>query len=107
MAKPTLQEVFGPGATQTATTITIAKADLPDYTPTFDDGGEKVFAGIFVRAKTALTTTGLDSNPDQSISVEDSFESLPTRNDKVYRRNTQSVNFDELVPASRIIPNNY
>lgn len=48
MAEPSLTEVFGPGATQTATTLTITKADLPGLTAAIDNRAEQQLPFIFL-----------------------------------------------------------
>lgn len=68
MAEPTLQDVFGVGATQTATTITISKSDLP-ITPAVDNTAERLLAGIIKRAATTLTESSFEANADQSITI--------------------------------------
>jgi hypothetical protein len=45
-----LTDVFGPGATQTATTITIAKADLPGLTASPTNNGQQIFVALFLAA---------------------------------------------------------
>jgi hypothetical protein len=66
MAEPTIQDIFGAGATQTATTITILKADLP-FTALATNNGEQVMAAIVKKAGTVLTQTAFDADPDRSI----------------------------------------
>ena len=65
MAEPTLVEVFGAGATQTATTITIAKADLAGLTPSATNTAEALFAGIYKKAAVNLNQTNYGTNVDQ------------------------------------------
>ncbi|MBE9191397.1 hypothetical protein IQ230_13785 [Gloeocapsopsis crepidinum LEGE 06123] len=109
MAEPTLQQVFGAGATQDATTLTIAKADLAavGLTASATNTAESLIVGILLLAKNTLTAAALDSNPDQSISIEDSFDSLVTRNNQTFRQKTYSVNLQKLDTASTIDPDDY
>jgi hypothetical protein len=44
-----LTDVFGSAASQTATTITIAKADLPGLTATAANNGQQIFVAILLR----------------------------------------------------------
>lgn len=107
MAQPTLQAVFGPGATQDATTITILKADLPGLTPAIDNNGEQIFSGVMVRAKGHLTQVNQDANPDQSIVIETGFPSLVQRNDQTFRQNQLTVNFQKPDLQAEIDPDDY
>lgn len=107
MTEPTLQEVFGAGATQSGTTLTISKVDFPTLTAAADNRAEQLFVAILLKAETALTTTRQDSNPEQSITVEDSFQSLTTRNNQQYRQITKSVNLQKLDNTAGIDPDDY
>jgi hypothetical protein len=78
LAEPTLQNIFGAGATQTINTITIVKADLP-MTATASNRGEQVFAAIAKKASLELTSANFGTNPDQSISISSGY------NQTVYR----------------------
>jgi hypothetical protein len=110
MAEPTLQEVFGAGATQTATTITILKADLA-LTASATNRAEQLLAGICKKAATNLTSANFSTNGDQSITVSTGFDSL------VYRTiaNTQQTllqtqltfNFAKIQATSGISPDDY
>lgn len=69
MPVPTLQNVFGAAATQTATTITIPKASLPTLTAIADNNGQEVFVGIMLLAASYFTTAARDADPDRQIEV--------------------------------------
>ncbi|WNN89706.1 hypothetical protein [Gloeocapsopsis dulcis] len=109
MPEPTIQQVFGSGATQDATTLTISKADLvtKGLTASATNTAESLMVGILLLAKDALTAAGLDTNPDQSISIEDSFDSLVTRNNQTFRQKTYSINLQKLDTSSTIDPDDY
>lgn len=83
MAEPTIIDIFGAGATQSATTITINKADLASVglTASASNTAESLLAAIVLNAKSALTQTGFDTNSDQSITVERGFDSITQRDD--------------------------
>lgn len=110
MAEPTLQMIFGTNATQTATTLTIQKADLPQLTATANNSGESLLAAILLLAKTILTPTRQETNPEQSITIIDdpiTPVSYITRNEQRYTQITQSINFQEIANNVGINPNNY
>lgn len=107
MAEPTLQEVFGAGATQTGTTLTIAKADFPTLTAAADNRAEQLFVAILLQAQAALTTTRQDTNPEQSITIEDQFQSLVTRNNQQFRQVTKAVNLQKLDTTAGVDPDDY
>jgi hypothetical protein len=110
MAEPTLQEIFGAGATQDATTITILKADLP-MTAAASNRGEQVFAAIFKKASTALSPTNFDTNTDQSISIANGFDSLIYRTiggvTSTFIQAARTVGFAKQQAANGILPDDY
>jgi hypothetical protein len=81
MAEPTITAVFGAGASQTATTITITKSDLVStgLTASASNTAESLLAAIVLKAKEALTQTAFTTNIDQSITVEPGFNSIVQR----------------------------
>lgn len=109
MAEPTLQQVFGAGATQTATTITILKTDLATVglTANATNSAESLFVALLLLAAVHLNTTNLDSNIDQSVSIEDSFDAITTRNNVTYRQKTKSINFYKIDSGTSIDPDDY
>jgi hypothetical protein len=110
MAEPTLQEIFGTGATQTATTITILKSDLP-MTAVAVNTGERVFAAIAKKASLALTTTSFSTNVDQNINAQAGFDSIIYRtfnSTQASYLNTQlTFNFAKLVTTAGVTPDDY
>ena len=110
MAEPTLQEIFGAGATQTATTITILKSDLP-MTAAAVNRGEQTFAAICKKASTVLTTASFSSNGDQSINIAPGFDSLAYRTISTVQETllqTQlTINFGKVQATSGITPDDY
>ncbi|KJH71233.1 hypothetical protein [Aliterella atlantica] len=112
MAEPTLTQVFGPGAAQTATTLTIAKADLATVglTAAASNTAESLFVSLLLLAKNSLTPAAQESNPDQSITVAEAdfnFQTLVTRNNATYRQSTYSVNLQKLDTGANIDPDDY
>jgi hypothetical protein len=110
MAEPTLQEVFGAGATQTATTITILKADL-QMTASATNRGEQTFAAIVKKASTALTTTTFATNVNQSINIAAGFDSLAYRTignvTETLLQTQFTINFAKVQATSGITPDDY
>lgn len=109
MAEPSLIQTFGASASQTATQLIISKADLATVglTANAANTAESLFVAIMLLAKQTLTDTNLQANPDQSISIVDSFPSLVTRNSQQYRQNTYSVNLQKLDTAVTIDPDDF
>jgi hypothetical protein len=83
MAEPTLSQVFGAGATQTASSISISKADLATVglTASATNTAESLLAAIVLLAKNALTDTNFEANLDQSITILPGFNSIVQRPD--------------------------
>jgi hypothetical protein len=110
MAEPTLQEIFGAGATQDATTIHILKANLP-MTAAAVNRGEQVLAAIVKKASGTLTTPNFAANPDQSITVAAGYESLIYRtvgtDQSTFLQSQLTVNFAKLQTSSGITPDDY
>lgn len=109
MAEPTLQDVFGAGASQTSTTITIAKADLPGLTASANNSVESLIVGLLLKAKVALSQNSFESNIDQSIYIENGFPTFTFRgtNNSSYRVDQFTVNLSKLDTAGTIDPDDY
>lgn len=110
MAEPTLIEVFGAGATQTATTITILKADL-DITASATNRAEQLLAGIVKKAQTTLTQANFDTNPNQSITILSGFDSLVYRTigttQETLLQTPLTINFSKGQAAGGVTPDDY
>ena len=110
MAELTLQQIFGNGATQTASTLTISKADMATtgLTANANNKAESLLVAILLLAKQQLTSDNLQNNADQSISVEESqYPSLTIKNNQTYRQTTLSVNLQKLDTTTTINPDDY
>jgi hypothetical protein len=112
MPEPSIQQVFGTNAQSTATTLTIAKADLATVglTASANNTAESLFVAMLLMAKNSLTTTAQETNPDQSVTVAEAdfnFQTLVTRNNATYRQSTYSVNLQKLDTGSTIDPDDY
>lgn len=113
MAEPTLTAVFGSGASQTATTITLDKSDLAavGLTASASNTAEALLAAIIAKAQMALTQAAFDANLDQSVVVADGFNSIVSRNDgngnfTPHRQKQFNVNFHS-ADSSTFDPDNY
>jgi S-adenosylhomocysteine hydrolase len=110
MAEPTIQDIFGAGATQTATAITILKADL-DMTAAAVNRGEQSFAAIVKKAATYLNATNFALNVDQSIEVADGFDSIVYRTinnaTATYLQTPLTVNFRKVQTTAGVTPDDY
>jgi hypothetical protein len=111
MAEPTLQQVFGAGAAQTATTLTITKADFSavGLTASANNTAESLFVAILLLARQQLTDANQVNNPEQSITITDGFpaQSLVTRNNQQFRQNTFAVNLQKPDSGSILDPDDY
>lgn len=112
MPEPTLQQIFGANAAQTASTLTISKADLAavNLTASATNTAESLLVAIVLMAKNYLTPSAQESNPDQSITVTEAdfnFQSLVTRNDQTYRQSTYTINLQKLDTGNIIDPDDY
>ncbi|MFM6603346.1 MAG: hypothetical protein ACKPH3_04570 [Dolichospermum sp.] len=111
MPQPTLVEVFGTGATQTTTTITISKSALATVglTASSDNSAEAILAAILLIAKINLTEEKFGSNIDQSIVIDNGFKSTTTRgnNNTQYLTDQLTVTLAKVDPLSPLDPNDY
>lgn len=112
MAEPTIQQIFGTNATQTASLLTISKADLATVglTASGSNTAESLFTAILMLAKNYLTTTAQELNVDQSVTIAESsfnFRSFQTRNNQQYQQFTYEVNLQHLDPGANVDPDNY
>lgn len=71
-----LTDVLGPGATQTATTITISKADLAGLTANTNNTADSIAVAILNRFITVYTPTIRSTNKDVSLVAE--LSSIPS-----------------------------
>jgi fructose-1-phosphate kinase PfkB-like protein len=72
------ENIFGLGATQTATQIVLSKADLP-MTAAAENGGEQALAAILKKAMTNLSVARFDGNIEQNITIESGSSGQVTR----------------------------
>ncbi|BAT56384.1 hypothetical protein NOS3756_53890 [Nostoc sp. NIES-3756] len=109
MAEPLLTTVFGAGATQTSTTITINKADLPGLTAAANNKAESLFVGLMLRAQIGLSKTNFDADLDQSIYIDQGFPNFTFRgtNNDSYRVDQLTVNLAKPDTNGTIDPDDY
>lgn len=109
MAKPTLTQVFGAGAVQDATSLTIAKADLASVGLTADaaDSAESLVVALLLKWKEYLNSTNRDANLDQVVYLEDGFASLTTRNNQEYQQRSITCYFEKQNTNTSIDPDDY
>lgn len=113
MAEPTITEVFGAGATQTGSSITIIKSDLAavGLTSSATNTAESLLTAIFLIAKVTLTQANFEANRDQSIVIAPGFDSIIQRDDGAggstsLRQNQFNINLHK--PDSDVIdPDDY
>lgn len=110
MAEPTLQDIFGAGATQTATTITILKSNLA-MAAVDTNRGDQVFAALIKRAAENLTAANFTADPDRSINISAGFDSLIYRTvnnvQTPFLQNQLTINFLKIQTSAGITPDDY
>ena len=107
MAEKTLQEAFGVGAAQTATTITFSKSDLG--LSAVQATADQVLAAVVIKARQTLTQGLYNDEIAQNVFITNGFSSLPTRGDEntPYRIDQIVVNLAQPDTQSTLNPNNY
>jgi uncharacterized protein (DUF697 family) len=109
MAEPQLTEVFGSGATQTADTLVIRKADLATVglTAAATNTAQGLVVAIVLLAQKYLNDEKQATNPDIQVTIAQSFDSLVTRNNTTYRQRSYSVEMQKVDTSAAINPNDY
>ncbi len=109
MAEPQLTDVFGPGATQTTTTFSIAKADLAavGLSASATNSAESLVVAILLLAQKYLNDDNQAINPDIQVTIAQSFDSLVTRNNTTYRQRSYSIEMQKVDTSAAINPNDY
>ncbi len=109
MAEPQITDIFGPNAQQTATTLTIAKADLATVglTATATNTAESLVVAILLLAMKYLNDDNQAKNPDIQITIAQGFDTLVNRNNAYYRQRSYTIDFQKLDTSSTIDPDDY
>ncbi|MGB3422697.1 MAG: hypothetical protein WBA52_20140 [Dolichospermum sp.] len=110
MPKPTLIEVFGTNATQTATSFTISKNDLISVglTASATNSAEALLAAIILKAKAYLTEANFEANIDQATTIGTGFKSTTVRgNNTQYITDQLTVTLAKIDPLSPLDPDDY
>lgn len=109
MAEPTLQTIFGAGASQTSTQIIINKADLPGLTPAANNRADQLLVGVLLRAQVGLPKTAFENDIDQSIYIELGYPTFAFRgtNNAQYRVDQLTINLAKPDTSSIIDPDDY
>jgi hypothetical protein len=64
--------------------------------PAANNKVESILAAIVLKAGQALTVVAKDSNPDQSVTIEESNSIIIRRNEVNYRQYQKTINFERL-----------
>lgn len=109
MAEPTLEQLFGVGTTQTATTLTISKSGLAaaGLTASGTNSAESLLAAILALCQTSLSGAKAATNADQSITVSDSPASLVTVGSQTRYRKNIIISFGSVANTAGITPDAY
>lgn len=107
--EPTLVQVFGAGAVQDSSTLTIQKSALAakGLTSSANNTAESLVVALFKQWETYLTAANLDANAEQQISIENSYQSIITRNNTQYRQFAKTINLQVVDMTSDIDPNKF
>lgn len=110
MAEPTLPEVFGANATQTATTITIDKANLGivGFNPAASNSAESIFVALVLMAQRVLTEENRAGDAiNRGVTVFYSGQDLINQGSQNYRRDAYSVLLYKQQSLSPVVPGDY
>lgn len=111
MPEPSLAQVFGANASQTATELIISKSDLASIglTPSANNTAESLLVALMLLAAGYLSTTNQDSiNPDIQVTIADSdFPQIVNRNSAKYRQITYNLNLQTIDSGFSVDPDSY
>jgi hypothetical protein len=110
MAEPTLVQVFGAGATQDATTLTILKSDLASVglTASASNTAESLLVALILKAAAYLNDTTQTTNADVQVTIADSgFPQIVIRNSTTYRQITYNLNLQKIDTGFTLDPDDY
>ncbi len=110
MPEPTLTEVFGGGATQTQTTITISKADLAavGLTASASNRAESLLVAMLMLASNALTEIARSQDTvNRHVTVQYGGQDLIEQSGTNYRRDVYSVLAYKQTALQTVDPDDY
>lgn len=109
MAVPSLTDVFGSGATQTATAITTQKSDLPTLTAAADNTGQALLVAILLKAKENLSPAARETNPDIKVTIEYNGQTIfPIANSTdLDRQDTYTVTLHKTIASIQVDADDY
>jgi hypothetical protein len=110
MAEPTLIQLFGAGASQTATQLLIEKAALSAIGLQASDSNtaESLLMCLILISAQQLTQTNLDANIEQHLVIEPSTqENIVLRNGQRFRQTVYTIEVYSPEPEFNINVNNF
>jgi hypothetical protein len=107
MAEPLLTSVFGAGATQTISTLTIQKSGLTGLTPAAINTSESLLVAILVRAMLTLTPSAAANNNDQNLSIARTPDTLITVGVSTDYTVNLLVSMRKKILSAGIVPDGY
>ncbi|MBE9011032.1 hypothetical protein IQ250_12525 [Pseudanabaenaceae cyanobacterium LEGE 13415] len=110
MAEPTLQEIFGTGATQDANTLTIQKSALAakGLNSSANNTAESLLTAIMLQAAENLTENARSSDTlNRSMTITYSGQDLLDSGGVTFRRDTFITTLYKQTQLASINPNDY
>jgi hypothetical protein len=110
MADYTIQELFGSGATQNSTSITIQKADLTSLTPSVSNTAESILVALLVDIWLGiLTLENYNADIDHQIYISSAAAFFQNRGTPAvrYLLDNFTFTFAEENPAVPLDPDNF
>lgn len=109
MTIPSLTDVFGSGATQTATTVTIAKADFPTLTASATNNGQQLFTAMLLKAAAKLSSANRTADADIKITIEYGGQTIfpLAGSENLDRQDSYSIVLHKQVPKADVDPDDY
>lgn len=109
MTIPSLTDVFGPGATQTAATITLSKSDFPTLTASVTNNGQQLFTAMLLKAAAKLSSTNRTADADVKIEISYTGQTIfpVTGSEQLDRQDSYSIVLHKQVAKADVDPDDY
>lgn len=110
MAEPTLQDVFGSNAAQSASDLTISKTDLATIglTPSASNSGESLLVAVILYAAIRLTETARSADQvNRNVTVFFGGQDISGSPPNVFRRDAFSLLLYRATTIAPVDPDDY
>ncbi|WP_041548227.1 hypothetical protein [Chamaesiphon minutus] len=106
--EPPVTKLFGLGAIETDTSLTIQKADMPRLIPAVNNTAESMFVAMVLRVAAALTGGDYSNDPTGTVAIDfPTFGEVGKRQILIVLTEKPQLDNPTPSPANTIDPNKY